>query len=377
MIINFDKAATTKLRKEVLEEMLPYLEDYYGNASSMYRIGQKSKGVIESSRTKIAELLNCKATEIYFTSGGTESDNWAIKGVADTFQNKGRHIITTKIEHHAVLHTMEFLESRGYEVTYLNVDGEGFVDLKELENSIRNDTILISVMYANNEIGTIEPIETISEIAKRRNILFHVDGVQALGNIKIDLEKLNVDLMSFSGHKVNGPKGIGILYVKNGTKITPLIHGGTQERGKRAGTENVAGIVGLGKAIECAVENLEEKRVQLLPLRDKLIEDLTSIKGIVLNGPILKRLPGNVNISIEGVKSQELLIFLDMKNICASSGSACTTGSIEPSHVLKAIGLNDDLAKNSLRLSLDYENTFEEVETVTNILKDAIITLRR
>lgn len=377
MSINFDKAATTRLKEEVLNEMLPYLKEFYANASSIYSSAQKSKEKIESSRMKISSALECKPSEIYFTSGGTESDNWAIKGIADSLRNKGNHIITSKIEHHAILNSASFLEERGYKVTYLNVDRDGFINLRELEDSICDDTILISTMLANNEIGTIEPIEKIGKIAKEKNIVYHVDAVQALGNLPIDLKKLDVDLMSFSGHKINGPAGVGVLYIKDKTKITPLLHGGAQEKSKRAGTENVAGIIGMGKAVELAVENINGKIDYISKMRNKLIENLLSIDGVTLNGSLENRLPGNVNVSIEGVDSQEMLIFLDRKDICASSGSACNTGSIKPSHVLKALGLSDELAKDCLRLTLDSENTIEEVEEVSREIKKIIKILRK
>ena len=326
---------------------------------------------------KISSALECKPSEIYFTSGGTESDNWAIKGIADSLRNKGNHIITSKIEHHAILNSASFLEERGYKVTYLNVDRDGFISLRELEDSICDDTILISTMLANNEIGTIEPIEKIGKIAKEKNIAYHVDAVQALGNLPIDLKNLDVDLMSFSGHKINGPAGVGVLYIKDKTKITPLLHGGAQEKSKRAGTENVAGIIGMGKAVELAVENINGKIDYISKMRNKLIENLVSIDGVTLNGSLENRLPGNVNVSIEGVDSQEMLIFLDRKDICASSGSACNTGSIKPSHVLKALGLSDELAKDCLRLTLDSENTIEEVEEVSREIKKIIKILRK
>ncbi|SHG90935.1 cysteine desulfurase [Anaerosphaera aminiphila DSM 21120] len=377
MSINFDKAATTRLKEEVLNEMLPYLNEFYANASSIYSPAQKSKEKIESSRMKISSALGCKPSEIYFTSGGTESDNWAIKGIADSLREKGNHIITSKIEHHAILNSAYFLEERGYRVTYLNVDIDGFISLKELEDSICDETILISTMLANNEIGTIEPIEEIGKIAKEKNVIYHVDAVQALGNLPIDLKNLDVDLMSFSGHKINGPAGVGVLYIKDKTKITPLLHGGAQEKSKRAGTENVAGIIGMGKAVELAVENINGKIDYISKMRNKLIENLLSIDGVTLNGSLENRLPGNVNVSIEGVDSQEMLIFLDRKDICASSGSACNTGSIKPSHVLKALGLSDELAKDCLRLTLDSENTLEEVEEVSKEIKKIIKILRK
>lgn len=376
MTIYMDNAATTKISKNVLDEMFNVLEFEYGNPSSIYTIAQSSKEKIENSRRKIAKALNAKPKEIFFTSCGSESDNWALKGIANSYKNKGKHIITTKIEHHAILHTTEFLESLGYEITYLNVDEDGFISTKELENSIREDTILISVMFANNEVGTIEPIEEIAEIAKKHDILFHVDAVQALGNIKIDLLELDVDLMSFSAHKIHGPKGIGVLYIKEGTKITPLIHGGAQEREKRAGTENTAYIVAMGVAMEDAVKNLEENKNYSIKLRDELINNLLKIEGVHLNGPRNNRLPGNVNISIDNIKASEVLMFLDLKDICASSASACTSGSLEPSHVLLAMGKDEESARNCIRLTLNNENTIEEVDIVSNEIKNIVEHLR-
>lgn len=376
MTIYMDNAATTKISKNVLDEMFNVLEFEYGNPSSIYTIAQSSKEKIENSRRKIAKALNAKPKEIFFTSCGSESDNWALKGIANSYKNKGKHIITTKIEHHAILHTTEFLESLGYEITYLNVDEDGFISTKELENSIREDTILISVMFANNEVGTIEPIEEIAEIAKKHDILFHVDAVQALGNIKIDLLELDVDLMSFSAHKIHGPKGIGVLYIKEGTKITPLIHGGAQEREKRAGTENTAYIVAMGVAMEDAVKNLEENKNYSIKLRDELINNLLKIEGVHLNGPRNNRLPGNVNISIDNIKASEVLMFLDLKDICASSASACTSGSLEPSHVLLAMGKDEESARNCIRLTLNNENTMEEVDIVSNEIKNIVEHLR-
>lgn len=377
MTIYMDNAATTKISKNVLDEMINILEFEYGNPSSIYSMAQSSKEKIENSRRKIAQSLNAKPKEIFFTSCGSESDNWAIKGIANSYKKKGKHIITTKIEHHAVLHTTEFLESIGYSITYLDVDRNGFIDLKELENSIKDDTILISIMFANNEVGTIEPIKEIGEIAKKHNVIFHVDAVQALGNVKIDLSDLNVDLMSFSGHKIHGPKGVGVLYIKEGTKITPLIHGGAQEREKRAGTENTAYIVAMGTATVDIIENLEENSLYTINLRDKLIEELLKIDGIHLNGPRENRLPGNVNVSIDGVKASELLMFLDMKGICASSASACTSGSLEPSHVLLAMGRNEELSRNCLRLTLNNENTMKEVIEVSTEIKNIVEHLRK
>lgn len=377
MTIYMDNAATTKISQKVLDEMFDVLENNYGNPSSIYGIAQSAKEKIEKSRKKVADSLKVKPKEIFFTSCGSESDNWALLGIASANRKKGKHIITTKIEHHAILHTTEFLESLGYDITYLNVDKDGFINLKELEDSIRDDTILISVMFANNEVGTIEPVKEISEIAKNHNVLFHCDAVQALGNVKIDLSDLDVDLMSFSGHKIHGPKGIGVLYVKEGTVIEPLIHGGAQERDKRAGTENTANIAAMGIAFEEAVNNLEENASYTLKLRNRLMDNLLRIEGVHLNGSKDKRLPGNVNVSIEGIKASELLMFLDMKDICASSASACTSGSLEPSHVLLSMGKDEELARNCLRLTLNSDNTIEEVEDVSVEIKNIIERLRK
>lgn len=376
MTIYMDNAATTKISKNVLDEMFKVLEFEYGNPSSIYSISQSSKEKIENSRRKIAKALKAKPKEIFFTSCGSESDNWALKGIANSYKDKGKHIITTKIEHHAILHTTEFLESIGYDITYLDVDENGFINIEELKKAIRKDTILISVMFANNEVGTIEPIEEIARIAKEHNILFHVDAVQALGNIEIDLSKLGVDLMSFSAHKIHGPKGIGVLYIKEGIKITPLIHGGAQEREKRAGTENTAYIVAMGIAMEEAIKNLEENKNYSIKLRDKLIDNLLKIEGVHLNGPRNNRLPGNVNVSIDDVKASEVLMFLDLKGICASSASACTSGSLEPSHVLLAMGKDEESARNCLRLTLNNENTMEEVSIVSDEIENIVKHLR-
>lgn len=376
-MIYMDNSATTRISDDILEELIFNLKEEYGNPSSIYSISQSSKEKVENARRKIAKVLNVKPKEIFFTSGGSESDNWALKGIAHSYKEKGKHIITTKIEHHAILHTAEFLEELGYEITYLNVDENGFINLKELEDSIREDTILISVMFANNEVGTIEPIKEIGEIAKKHNVLFHTDAVQAFGNVKIDLSELNVDLMSFSGHKIHAPKGIGVLYIKDGIKITPLIHGGAQERQKRAGTENTAYIVAIGQAFENAVKDFDEKEKNVIQMRNRLIDNLTSVKGIYLNGPVDKRLPGNVNISIDGVKSSELLMMLDMNGICASSGSACTAGSLEPSHVLIAMGKSENHARNCLRLTLNSLNTMDEIERVSEEVIKQVEKLRK
>ena len=338
--IYFDNAATTPVRKEVYEEILPYFMQYYGNASSVYTIARESKKALEKAREQVAKVLNAEPSEIYFTAGGSESDNMALKGVAEALEKKGKHIITTKIEHHAILHTCEYLEERGFEVTYLPVDEYGKISLEELKKAIRNDTILISVMFANNEIGTIQPIAEIGAIAKERGIYFHTDAVQAVGHVKIDVQKMNIDLLSLSGHKLCGPKGIGAIYIRKGVNIKPLIHGGAQEKRRRAGTENIAGIVGLGKAIELAEKEMEENTKKLIYLRDKLIQGiLEKIPYSKLNGHPTDRLPGNCNVSFEFIEGESMLLLLDSKGIAASSGSACTSGSLDPSHVLLAIGL--------------------------------------
>jgi len=376
--IYMDNAATTPVKKEVLEEMLPFFTEKYGNPSSVYKLGSANRVEVEKAREKVALALGADKSEIYFTAGGSESDNWAIKGAAYKYRDKGNHIITTKIEHHAVLNTCKYLEKQGFEVTYLDVDEDGIVKLDDLKRAIRDNTILISVMFANNEIGTIQPIKEIGEIAKEHNILFHTDAVQAIGSIKIDVNELNIDLLSLSAHKFFGPKGVGALYIRKGVRIDNLISGGGQERNKRAGTENVAGIVGLGKAIELAYENFEEKNKYIISLRDRLIEKIEkNIKYVRLNGHRTQRLPGNVNVSFEFIEGESLLLMLDMNNIAASSGSACTSGSLDPSHVLLAIGLSHEIAHGSLRLSLSELNTEEEVDYVVEKLVEIVDRLRQ
>ena len=378
MDIYLDNSATTKLDKEVLKEMLPYLQENYGNPSSAYRIGRENKAIIEDARKQVAKVLNANTEEIYFTRGGSESDNMALKGVAFANQDKGRHIITSKIEHPAVLDTCKELERHGFEITYINVDKNGIVDLKQLETSIREDTILISIMFANNEIGTIEPIKNIGRIAKQYNILFHTDSVQAIGNIKIDVKELGIDLLSLSAHKFYGPKGIGALYVRDGINFRKYLNGGHQERNKRAGTENVAGIVGLGKAITLAYNNFEDKNKYLYNLRTYLINEIkNNIPDIRINGDIEKRLQGNINISVNGVEADNILTELDKRGIFISTGSACTTGSIESSHVLKAIGLSDTEAHSSIRISLGKYNTKDELKHFSKELKEIIENLRK
>ncbi len=375
--IYFDNSATRPVRKEVLKEMLTYLEHEYGNPSSVYKIARNAKAAMEAAREKVANALGATPPEIFFTSGGTESDNWAIKGVAESKKNEGNHIITSAIEHHAVLHTCQYLEKQGFEVTYLPVDSKGLVSVDDLKNAIKPTTILISIMYANNEIGTIQPIREIGAIARENKILFHTDAVQAVGTLEIDVIKDNIDMLSLSAHKLYGPKGIGALYVRKGIKLTPLIHGGAQERSKRAGTENVASIVGLGRAMELAVEELNEDRKNALYLREKVIDGiLNNIPDTWLNGDRENRLPGNVNISFDGIEGESILLLLDMKGICASSGSACTSGALDPSHVLLAIGLPHEKAHGSLRISIGRYNTEEEVDFLLKELPPIITRLR-
>lgn len=376
-LIYLDHAATTAVHPDVLKEMLPYFTDKFGNPSSVYGFAANNKNKLTEARETIAGALGAKPEEIYFTAGGSESDNWALKCTAEAYGVHGGHIITTKIEHHAILHTCKYLQNRGYDVTYLDVDENGLVDLNTLEAAIRPDTFLISIMFANNEIGTIEPIKEIGEIAHRHGILFHTDAVQAFGQIPIHVDEMNIDMLSASGHKFNGPKGIGFLYIKKGLKLKSFIHGGQQERGRRAGTENVPGIVGIAKACEIAMAEMEERMKKETELRDYLIERiLKEIPYTRLNGHSKKRLPNNVNISFQFVEGESILIMLDMAGICASSGSACTSGSVDPSHVLLAIGLLHEIAHGSLRLTIGYENTKEEMDTVVDNLKRIITNLR-
>lgn len=376
-LIYLDHAATTAVHPDVLKEMLPYFTDKFGNPSSVYGFAANNKNKLTEARETIAGALGAKPEEIYFTAGGSESDNWALKCTAEAYGVHGGHIITTKIEHHAILHTCKYLQNRGYDVTYLDVDENGLVDLNTLEAAIRPDTFLISIMFANNEIGTIEPIKEIGENAHRHGILFHTDAVQAFGQIPIHVDEMNIDMLSASGHKFNGPKGIGFLYIKKGLKLKSFIHGGQQERGRRAGTENVPGIVGIAKACEIAMAEMEERMKKETELRDYLIERiLKEIPYTRLNGHSKKRLPNNVNISFQFVEGESILIMLDMAGICASSGSACTSGSVDPSHVLLAIGLPHEIAHGSLRLTIGYENTKEEMDTVVDNLKRIITNLR-
>ena len=369
----FDHAATTPVRNEVIKEMIPYFGIEYGNPSSIYTLGRRNKKAIEESRKKVAKAINASSDEIYFTSCGTESDNLAIKGLMFANKDRGKHIITTKIEHPAVLNTCKWLEKNGYKVTYLNVDATGKINLNELKQSIRPDTTLISIMFANNEIGTIQPIKEIGIIAKSKGILFHTDAVQAIGNVKIDVQELNIDALSMSGHKIYAPKGIGALYVKSGVNFERIQHGGHQERNKRSGTENVASIVGLGKAIELIYEDFKIYNDKLKNLRDYFISEITNtIKDVKLNGDKINRLPGNVNISFKGIDAGQLLLQLDSYGICASAGSACTSGSVEPSHVLLAIGLKEEYAQGTLRITFGLENTIEDVKFLINCIKKSI-----
>lgn len=375
--IYLDNAATTKTCKEAVDAMLPYFTEYYGNPSTIYSLGQECKKAVTEAREIIAESLGAKDNEIYFTAGGSESDNWALKATALAYANKGKHIITSKIEHHAILHTCEFLETQGYEVTYLDVDQYGIIDMEQLKRSIRPDTILISVMYANNEIGTIQPIKEIGELAHANGILFHTDAVQAYAHEKIDVDECHIDMLSASGHKLNGPKGIGFLYIRKGVKIRSFVHGGAQERSRRAGTENVPGIVGLGAAVKRSFGMLEEKAEKESALRDYLIDRIGSeIPYCFLNGHPTKRLSNNVNFSFEFIEGESMLIMLDMEGICASSGSACTSGSLDPSHVLLAIGLPHEKAHGSLRLTVSEENTMEEMDKVVDSLKRIVEKMR-
>lgn len=376
-MIYLDNAATTKVADSVVDAMLPYFKEYYGNASSIYQLGAKSKEALDESREYIAGTLGAKTNEIYFTAGGSESDNWAIKATADAYAQKGKHIITSAIEHHAVLHTCEYLEKHGYEVTYVGVDENGVIKLDELKAAIRPDTILISVMFANNEIGTIQPIKEIGEIAKEHDILFHTDAVQAYAQVPINVDEMHIDMLSASGHKLNGPKGIGFLYIRKGIKIRSFVHGGQQERGRRAGTENIPGIVGLAAAAKRSFSMLEKKMKKEIELRDYLISRIEAeIPYCRLNGDRKKRLPNNVNFSFQFIEGESMLILLDSKGIAASSGSACTSGSLDPSHVLLAIGLPHEIAHGSLRLTLSEENTKEEMDYVVEQLTAILERLR-
>ncbi|MCR1975244.1 cysteine desulfurase NifS [Clostridium sporogenes] len=373
--VYMDYSATTYTKPEVLEEMLPFFTENFGNPSSLYSFSDKTKKAVDLARERVAKVLNAEKNEIFFTSGGSEADNWALKGIAYANKNKGNHIITTKIEHHAILHTAQFLEKEGFKVTYLPVDEEGFVSVEDVKTAITDETILVSIMFANNEIGTIEPIKEIGKLCKEKNIYFHTDAVQAIGHVDIDVKDMNIDLLSMSAHKFYGPKGVGALYIRNGVKIQNLIHGGGQERGKRASTEDIAGIVGLGKAIELAIENMPEENKKLANLRGKLIKEVEKrIPEVKLNGPrdMSKRLPNNVNISFIGIEGETLLLDLDMNGIFGSTGSACASASLDPSHVLLSIGLPHEVAHGSLRLSLGAKNTEEDIDYVLEVLPKII-----
>lgn len=375
--IYLDHSATTYIKPEVFNEMLPYLNTYYGNPSSIYAMSRMTEQAIDQARERVAKALNAAKDEIYFTGGGSEADNWALKGVAFAHKNRGNHIITTKIEHHAILHTCEFLEKNGFQVTYLPVDSQGFINLDELKKAITDKTVLVSVMFANNEIGTILPIAEIGKICRERNVLFHTDAVQVAGHVPLDVKAMNIDLLSLAAHKFYGPKGVGVLYIRRGVKIDSLIHGGGQEKGKRAGTENIAGIVGLGKALELSVSNMEEENRHLGFLRDKLINGLTQIPYTRLNGPAgEKRMASNVNVCFEFIEGESMLLLLDSKGIAASSGSACTSGSLDPSHVLLAIGLPHEVAHGSLRLTLGSATTEQDIDYVLEVLPPIVQRLR-
>ena len=377
MRIYVDNAATTKMNAAVAEEMIPFMTEFYGNPSSIYLEGREAKRAVEKSREQVAKAISAEPKEIYFTRSGTEADNWAVRSAASAYSNKGKHIITSSVEHHAVLHTCQDLEKQGYEVTYLPVDEYGRVSVEDLRNSIRPDTILVSIMFANNEIGTIMPVKEIGAVCRENGVLFHTDAVQAIGMCEINVEELNIDMLSLTAHKFHGPKGAGALYVRQGVKLTPFITGGAQERGKRAATENVPGIVGLGKAIELAAENIPERQKKLSELRDYYIEKvLNKIPYSRLNGHPKDRLPGNANISFQFIEGEGMLLRLDMKGISASSGSACTSGSLDPSHVLLAIGLKHEEAHGSLRVSFDETNTKEQVDYIVDELADIIELLR-
>lgn len=375
--IYMDNAATTQVYPEVFDAMKPYFTEFYGNPSSIYSFAGNSKKAVEDARKTIADFLGARTEEIYFTGGGSESDNWALKATADACANKGKHIITSKIEHHAILHTCEYLEKKGFEVTYLDVDENGFVNPADVEKAIRPDTILVSIMTANNEIGTIEPIAEIGKIAKDHGVLFHTDAVQAFGHIPMNVDEMNIDMLSASGHKINGPKGIGIMYIRKGVKIGSFVHGGAQERQRRAGTHNVPGIVGIGKAVELARDNMKERMEYETKLRDHLISRvMEEIPYAKLNGDKVKRLPNNVNVCFRFIEGESMLILLDQNGVCGSSGSACTSGSLDPSHVLLAIGLPHEIAHGSLRLTLSEKNTMEEVDFTVDKLKGIIERLR-
>lgn len=375
--VYLDHAATTYVRKEVLEEMMPFFTQSFGNPSSVYKLGQENRKAVDLAKERIANAIGATPSEIYFTAGGCEADNWVIKGIASANKNKGNHIITTAIEHPAIINSCKFLEKNGFEVTYLGVDEDGKIRLDELKNAIKDSTILISIMFANNEIGTIQPIAEIAKIAREKKVYFHTDAVQAVGNLKINVSELDVDMLSMSGHKFYGPKGIGALYIKKGTKIDALIHGGGQEQGKRAGTENVPAIVGMGKAIELTYSEFEKYNSKILALREKLINGIfDKIPYVKLNGHRTDRLPGNVNFSFKFIEGESLLLMLNMKGVSGSSGSACSSGSLDPSHVLLAIGLDHGTAHGSLRLTIGDENTEEDIDYVLEVLPNIVERLR-
>lgn len=376
-IVYLDNAATTKVRPEVVETMIPFFTENYGNASAIYSVGAKAKEALTDARAKVADLIGANTDEIYFTAGGSEADNWALKATAELLKDKGKHIITSKIEHHAILHTCEYLEKNGFEVTYLDVDEDGIVSPEAVEKAIRPDTILVSIMFANNEIGTIEPIKEIGEVVHKHGIYFHTDAVQAFGQVHINVDEMNIDMLSASGHKLYGPKGVGMLYIRKGVKIKSFVHGGAQERKRRAGTENIPGIAGFGKACEIAKATLDERIKKESELRDYLIGRLENeIPYTKINGSRTHRLPNNVNACFRFIEGESMLIMLDGKGICGSSGSACTSGSLDPSHVLLAIGLPHEIAHGSLRLTLSYETTREEIDYTVDELKKIIETLR-
>lgn len=372
-----DNSATTKINEDVLAEMMPYLTEHYGNASSIYSVGRDSRRAVDTAREKVAKALGAKPQEIYFTAGGSESDNWAIKGSMDVLKAKGKtHIITTNFEHHAILHTCQYMEKHGFEVTYLPVNSEGYVTPEQVEAAIQENTGLVTIMYANNEIGTIQPIAEIGAVCRKKKVLFHTDAVQAVGNVPIDVAAQNIDMLSLSGHKIYGPKGIGVLYIRTGVRVENLIHGGAQERNKRAGTENLAGIVGLGKAIELATADIPAKIAKVSKLRDYFIQEASKIPHSRLNGGLEHRLCGNINMSFEAVEGEALLLMLDLNGICASSGSACTSGSLDPSHVLLAIGLPHEIAHGSLRVSINEHTTQEDIDYMLEVLPQVIARLR-
>ena len=376
--VYMDNAATTALRRDVLDAMMPYLTDIYGNPSSLHYFGQEAHKAVENARHQVASALNAEDNEIVFTGCGTEADNMALKGIAEKYQSKGKHIITSSVEHHAILHTCEYLEKHGFEVTYLPVDEYGMVKAEQVRDAIRSDTILVSIMFANNEVGTIMPIKEIGAVCREKGVLFHTDAVQAVGHVAIDVKAMNIDLLSLSAHKLHGPKGVGALYIRKGIVVPPLLHGGAQERRKRAGTENVAGIVGLGKAIEIACSDIEGTSKRICYLRDKLINGIeASIPEVKLNGHRTERLPGNVNFSIKYIEGESILLMLDINGIAASSGSACTSGSLDPSHVLLAMGMPHETAHGSLRLTLGDDTTEDDIDYVLEVLPEIVVKLRK